>query len=142
MKESLHVERHPASRRSGILADEGASVWLYLTEPDGQQIAADCWIFNTISAPDNLEAFGESNGPPPATSRFVIAGGQAPFPAPDEVRFKWAEDGESVAVHVRGMLAGFIARGDRRGYSRYLALPGPFGNPIDESLHAALFAGA
>ena len=51
MSGELLTQEHERSGRTAIVADEGDSVWLYLTEPHAATIAADCWLFNRIAAP-------------------------------------------------------------------------------------------
>jgi hypothetical protein len=48
-------ERHPDSGRTAIIADEGDSVWLYLTDPSGEGVTTDCWLMNRIPAPRYAE---------------------------------------------------------------------------------------
>ncbi len=50
----LITERNPQSGRWAAVADEGASVWLYLAERDGTEPVADCRLFNTVPPPTNL----------------------------------------------------------------------------------------
>ena len=137
---------HAASGRSAFVADEGDSVWLYLTVPDGVAIAADCWLFNRVPAlpGPELEArypeYRARSQPPPAPAEVTTpdAFRAAPF-GEGEVRFAWSVEGDSVAVFVGGRLAGFIARAQPGGHSAHLLSECPWGRPADLGLYAQLF---
>lgn len=140
MTESLFLsERHVGSQRAVVLVDEGSSVWCYLTEPGGSRPIADCWLLNTVEAPENLDAFLQAKSAPPATRNFVVDSAQQPLPAAEAITFQWSEDGESVAVYVEQALLGFIAGSNGRGYSANLREEGPFGAPLEHDLFSILF---
>jgi hypothetical protein len=146
MTEELTVsDPHPSSGRTAIVADEGESVWLYLTGPDGS-IAADCWLYNRVPAPSTaalrprLGEYRARGAPPPAPAEVVGPSAHRDAPLdPVTVTLAWSADGEAVAASVDGVLVGFIAPGVRRGYSRHLRAAGPWGSPLDGALHAELF---
>ena len=54
--------------------------------------------------------------------------------------FEWSEDGESVSFLDGNSLLGFIATGQKRGYSRNLNKAGPWGNILDKNLYELLFS--
>ena len=147
--DSLHVtERHPDSRRTAIIADEGDSVWLYLTDAGGEGITADCWLMNRIPAPryaelaenDGAERYRGEGLPPPAIAEVVAEGAfrSAPLEAA-RCRFTWAANGESVAAYYETVLLGFIARGEPRGFSRFLRVASPWGEPLDLERYTEVF---
>jgi hypothetical protein len=147
--DSLHVsERHPASRRTAIIADEGDSVWLYLTDAGGEGITADCWLMNRIPAPryaelaenEGAERYRGEGLPPPAIAEVVAEGAfrSAPLEAA-RCRFTWAANGESVAAYYETVLLGFIARGEPRGFSRFLRVASPWGEPLDLDRYTEVF---
>jgi hypothetical protein len=105
---------HGRSGRTAIVADEGDSVWLYLTEPKGTAIAADCWLFNRIVAPSaaalrpRLPEYRARALPPPAPTEMI--GPNALHETalmPGEVEVSWSADGHAVAAWVDGTLVGF-----------------------------------
>src|SRR5687767_10494701 len=111
------------SGRAAVIADEGESVWLYLTQADGRGILADCWLFNRVPAPSAEEikaesaAYRERGAPPPAArdvtdNRAQLLGELDP----NRVRIAWSKDGEAAAAWVDGLLAGFAISNERRGY--------------------------
>jgi hypothetical protein len=146
MSGELLSREHQQSGRTAIIADEGDSVWLYLTEPHATAIAADCWLFNRIVAPSAaaLQArLGEYRAqalPPPAPADTVGPRGLRELPLePDSVALTWSATGDAVAAWVEGELVGFIGPGDRRGHSRHLLAEGPWGAPLDLGLFLHLF---
>ena len=143
MTDDLWVsEDHPISGRTAVVEDAGHSVWLYLTEPGGAQIAADCWLFNRVPAPAELDRAAAAHGPPPAVAAVVDEGAHRPAPIdPAAVRFRWSPDGESVAALIDGEPVGCIVAGRERGMSRHLRLAGPWGEPLDAAVFDATFGG-
>ena len=130
-------EQHPRSRRWAVVEDDGAVAWMYLTEPDSQKPAADCWLYNRVQAP---AAFASQRGAAPVVpATHVVDSRSFEPPSADRVRFEWSPDGESVAVHFETDLMGFIAATERRGFSKNLSKNGPFGSPIDRALYERLF---
>jgi len=149
MPSALHVtERHPDSHRVAIIADEGDSVWLYLTDASGEGVTADCWLMNRIPAPryaelaeiEGAERYREEGLPPPAIAEVVAEGAfrAAPLEAA-RCRFGWAANGESVAAYYETELLGFIVRGEPRGFSRFLRVPSPWGEPLDLAMFLEVF---
>ena len=138
---TVHVsERHPESRRTAIIADEGDSVWLYLTAASSEDVTADCWLMNRIPAPryaelaenEGAERYRDEGLPPPAIAEVVAEGAFHPTPLDASLcRFTWAANGESVAAYYETQLLGFIVRGEPRGFSRFLKVASPWGEPLD-----------
>lgn len=140
MIESMLIsQQNPRSGRWAVVADEGTSVWLYLTERDGMEPVADCWLFNTVPPPTNLDEYRARQSAPPVTEAYAGPAALGSVPVEAAVAFEWSDDGESVAVLVSGDLLGFIAAGSKRGFSKHLVARGPFGHPLDEELYARLF---
>jgi hypothetical protein len=132
-------QQNPRSGRWAVVADEGSSVWLYMTDREGTQPVADCWLLNTVPAPTKLKDHRERKSAPPVPIAYASPASLGPVPAETAVAFEWSEDGDSVSVSVSGVVLGFIAAGGKRGFSRHLVAGGPFGQPLDEELHARLF---
>src|SRR5262245_39672612 len=139
--ENLYLsEQHPRSLRWALVEDDGRSAWLYLTEPDTARPVADCWLYNRIPAPAELTL---ARGETPVVPRTHAAdpGPYAPLAA-GSVSFRWAPDGESVAVFFGPDLMGFIVDGRPRGFSRHLKLAGAFGDLLDMTLYEGTFGAA
>jgi hypothetical protein len=135
-----------ASGRSAVVADEGESLWLYLTERDSAKIAADCWLFNRAPArtgPEVLERsaeYRERGAPPPAAAEVIDDSAVLTGDLDQErVRIVWSPDGESVATWVDGSLAGYIVAGARRGHSSHLRIECPWGAPLDAEQYQRVF---
>ena len=141
MTDDLWVsEDHPISGRTAVVEDAGHSVWLYLTEPGGAPIAADCWLLNRVPAPEAVDEAAAAQGPPPAVAAVVGEGAHRPAPIdPATVRFRWSADGESVAALIGDEPVGCIVAGRERGMSRHLRLASPWGEPLDAAVYDATF---
>ena len=146
MRDVLATGTHAESGRRALMADEGDSVWLYLTEPGVETIHADCWLYNRVDAPsaaalkERFASYRARGLPPPAPADLVLPEALRPVhPGASEIRFVWSRDGEGVAAWERGELVGFIAPGQRRGFSRFLIGSGPWGAPLDLDLYEELF---
>jgi hypothetical protein len=132
-------QQNPRSGRWAVVADEGDSVWRYLTERDGTEPVADCWLFNTVPPPTSLGEYRARKSAPRVPEAYAGPASLGSVPAEAAVAFEWSDDGQSVAVLVSGDLLGFIAAGSKRGFSKHLVAAGPFGHPLDEELYARLF---
>lgn len=131
------------SGRRAIVALEHDSVWLYLTVAGGDEIAADCWLWNTGPAltgeawQRKAAAAHERQGPPPAPAEVLapdaIAGRTE---RPEAFGFIWAEDGERIGVTADGVLVGIADAGSPRGFSAGLAIECPWGRPLDPAMEA------
>jgi hypothetical protein len=132
-------EQHPVSRRWAVLEDDGLSAWLYLTAPGSESPVADCWIYNRVSSPESAESYMARGIAPPASLK-VVTGDAVMQPAGAfEFHLEWSRDGESVALFFGESLMGFIASGQKHGYSRNLSKSSPWGNPLDEALYHSTF---
>jgi hypothetical protein len=142
------TERHPDSQRMAIIADEGDSVWLYLTVASGDEVTADCWLMNRIPAPrysdlaenQGAERYRDVGLPPPAIAEVVGDGAFRDEPLhASRCHFTWAADGQSVAAYYGTELLGFIAWGEPRGFSKFLRVASPWGEPLDLERFVAVF---
>lgn len=80
-----------------------------------------------------------TSGPPILLRRFASEVGLQPEVPANSLRFEFSPDGESVAVFLRGQPWAFIARDERRGYSKSVSAVGPFGQPWNQHLFDELF---
>ncbi|MGL6476421.1 hypothetical protein [Aeromonas hydrophila] len=131
-------ERHPVSHKAAILADEGTSVWLYMTDSGSDYPVADCWLLNTVPSPEHLNGY-RGDSAPPAILKFVVPGSEGDAPLESDIELRWAPDGHSVALLVKGTPLGFIAQGNKHGYSKNLVTASPFGMPFEQELYERLF---
>ena len=123
-----------ASARVAVIEESVASVWLYMTAPDGEQPIADCFLYNT----DGVWIEG-SEAPPPLEGAFA-SNYRVRLPvADDEVQIVWSPAGDAVAARIRGEFVGFIGPHDLRGYSRSVTQDCPWAHRFDVDLFRQLF---
>lgn len=140
MKESLLAdELNPLSNQTAFVVDEGESVWLYITSGCDSTIISDCWLFNTVPSKADIDKDAPRHRPPPVVTSFLITEDIHQIPESSDIRFMWSVDAHSVAIMVFDEVLGFIADGEKHGYSRNLARQGPWGNPFDEDRFRFLF---
>ena len=143
MEEPLYIDdQNSGSKRWAIVADEGDSVWLYLTEPESTRPIADCWLLNKVPAPDDITKYKDAKSAPAATKAYVSPNALRPVPSEEDVEICWSADGNSVAVLLEGEVLGFIAAGSKYGWSKELVCDGPFGKPLNIKLYLELFGGS
>lgn len=129
-----------ASGRTAVIADEGDSVWVYLTRPDDAAIERDGWLFNKPSAPaepepDDYQAQGT---PPPAPARFIVSDGTRALPEPRSFGVRWSSDGHTALVLLDGLAIASVSASEERGMSRYLREACGWGVPWDDVRLSAL----
>ena len=141
MPEPLFLtSRSAASNRAAIVAEDGDSVWLYLTGPGSTRPERDCWLLNTPSAasePDP-ERYRSEGLPPPAPAEIIDPKGVQKAPEPKRWNFLWSPNGDAVAVAVDDIVIGVVAVAEARGFSRHLLRSGPWGNAWDPDVVARL----
>jgi hypothetical protein len=129
--------QHTGSRRWAVVEDDGQAAWLYLSGPDSTKPVASCFLYNRAqSQVDPTLIRGEA---PVVPDRYLVSGTPHLPPSPSAVHIRWSNDGESVAVLFGDVLMGFIAKGERYGFSKLLAEAGPFGSPLDAALFERTF---
>jgi len=146
MGDAIVTEHHGGSCRTALIADEGDSIWLYLTEPGTTAIAADCWLFNRVITPtgavlkEQLSAYRTRGLPPPAPADVTADRGirYGPLQALD-LRLEWSREGDAVSAREGGQVIGFIVIKQPRGFSRFLVRECPWGAPFDGELYERSF---
>ena len=133
-------ERHGESRRQAVFEDTGIAAYLYLSSADSNAIVADAWVYNRIEAPTIDEAKSCRPDPPPAAEGYATAEAYLPSPGAYVWSFRWAQDGQSVAICADGVALAFIRGGQRRGFSRHLLRSGPWGEPWSDEVYEATFS--
>jgi hypothetical protein len=135
-------EQNPTSRRWAVFEDDGVSGWLYLTEPGSENPTSDCWVYNCVGVTESADKYMARGVAPPAPASYTDTNSEITVGDESAFGFRWAEDGESVAIFINDLLMGFIISGQKRGYSRNLVKNGPWGNPLDEGLYKTVFGEA
>jgi len=144
MSEPLLVisEPHESSQRTAIVADEGDSVWLYITESNSADIVGACWMSNAAGIPDepDLQSYTKQNLPPPAPASVLHTGGTITEALEKRWELAWASDGHAACLFVDGEARGIITPSG--GYSRFLQQVCPWGKPWDGQVFTDLFGSA
>jgi len=135
------TERHRESKRQAVFEDTGTAAYLYLSSPDSNAIVAHAWVYNRIEAPDIEDIGAYRPDPPPAAESFATAEGLLASPTAYTWSFKWAPDGQSVAICADGVALAFIRAGQKPGFSRHLVRSGPWGEPWSDEVFEATFCG-
>lgn len=132
-------EKNLVSQRWANFEDDGFSGWLYLSEPNQERPSYDCWIYNRIPAPkpDEIEQFRGS--PPPASSEYVGQNSMVAEIDEDNVKFKWSNTGNEVAILINEVPFGYILCSQKTGFSRNLTKQGPWGEIFDQSIYETFF---
>ncbi|WP_404834143.1 hypothetical protein [Aeromonas media] len=109
-----------------------------MTDSGSDYPAADCWLLNTVPSPEHLNGY-RGDSAPPAILKFVVPGSEGDAPLESDIELRWAPDGHSITLLVKGTPLGFIAQGNKHGYSKNLVTASPFGMPFEQELYERLF---
>jgi hypothetical protein len=125
--------RSGVSGRAVIIADEGDSIWAYLTESGTIRPERDCWLFNKPTAANDpdLEQYRAASLPPPAPASVIDAAGVIDAPQAAHWSVRWSDDGTAAVVALDGVDIGVMAMAEPRGMSRHLREAGPWGRSWD-----------
>jgi hypothetical protein len=133
--------RSNVSNRHATLVDDGYSAWLFLTNKSGSKVVADAFVYSRVEIPESLvKPFGE-NGPPLLVQQFATREALQKSVLPESLSIQFSQDGNSVAVFLRGSPWAFVIGDQERGYSKSISEAGPFGFPWDEQLYQQHFRG-
>ncbi len=129
------------SGRTAIVDEHEGSIWLYVTEPQSQQIAMDCWLINTAhddNQPD-LEHFRDLGVPPPAKSDFTDANPVVEDAGSHQWEISWNRAGNAVAAILDGTPLGLIDTRTQLVCALHLVLDGPWGAAWDQTKYDEAF---
>ncbi len=153
---------HPVTSRQAVFQDNGTIGDFCLLTPqiegaEGTEIEVRCWVYNRVPAPAVTELQKFRNRAPPAAIGYTVAHHRQHPPEIRDIRFQWSKNGESVALHLKGVVVAYISlhvseemqeRNARSwavshsSVSRDLAQPGPWGVPWDEEDFQSTFRDA
>ena len=133
-------EPHEISARTAIVADEGDSIWLYITEANSSDIVGACWVANGEGMPEepDLQSYTQKNLPPPAPAQVLHTGNTISNTLESSWELAWATNGQSACLFVNGEARAVITPSG--GYTRFLAMDCPWGKPWDAQVFADLFS--
>ncbi|GMK37049.1 hypothetical protein PCCS19_01020 [Paenibacillus sp. CCS19] len=130
---------NPISKRWVIFEDDGQTGWLYLTEANDQKPQFDCWIYNRIQPPNEIEISKYRTSPPPVTVEYAGENAFVTSVEGIEFKFKWSKDGNSVALLINEKPVGYIIAGNKRGFSSNLKKDGPWGSLLKQEQFEIIF---
>jgi hypothetical protein len=129
----FHSLQHPTTKRWAIFEDYGTSAWLTVTEPDFPKPIADCFVYNCDPPARELPRNCNRSAPPPITTKFASGAAYRPDVSADRVRVAWTRSGKAVVVLLDDEPVAFLVVGEKYGYSRGIAVDGPYGHPWDDA---------
>lgn len=132
--------QHHQSRRYAILEDDGRMAYLYLTERGQRVPVRDAVVYTRAPLARAQDWASVRRGAPPELSLDIASpSAVVPFPKASEFSFRWAPDGESVALLRKGAPVAMASMRHKLGHSRAVYVPSPLAKPWDADAFAALF---
>jgi hypothetical protein len=135
----FHSLQHPTTSRWAVFEDDGTSAWLTVTEPAVPKPVGDCFVYNCHPPAASLPNPPDRTRPPPITTRFASGTAHRPGVTEDRVRLAWTGTGSAAVVLLDGVPVAFLVVGEKHGYSRGIAVDGPYGHPWDDARFAEVF---
>jgi hypothetical protein len=126
-----------ASARQAVVEETSASVWLYMTAPNGDPPVAACFLYNT-----GRESSANAEEPPPLESEYASDYRVRLPVTDDDVEIRWSAAGDAVAVRIHGEFVAFIASHDLLGYSRTVREDCAWAHAFDVEMFRRLFGAA
>lgn len=132
---------HPASKRAAILEDDGHVAYLYLSAPGTFTPEREVVVYSRKPPVPNVDWWELSKSGETAPIWREIASREAVIahPRPEEFTFRWAADGEAVALVRAGRALAFASAAAPQGYSRAVAKPSTLALPWDRRQFESTF---
>jgi hypothetical protein len=132
--------QHHQSRRYAILEDDGRIAYLYLTERGERMPVRDAVVYTRAPLAKAQDWDRVKRGAPPELSLDIASpSAVVPFPKASEFSFRWAADGESVAILRKGSPVAMASIRYKLGHSKAVFVPSPLANPWDAGAFSTLF---
>lgn len=131
------------SRRHAMLADNGQTGIVYLHGPSDNQektgeVEASCFAYNRIDPIETKDVQRYRPNPPPIAKGYASNAAVCREPRTHTWRLIWSLGGDAVLL-TRDDTAWAIASLDnRRGCSKAIESPGPWGNPWSKELYEGI----
>jgi hypothetical protein len=135
----LKTLQHPTTGRWAIVEDYGTSAWLLVTEPNSQKPVGDCFIYNCQPPEGELPSSCDRTSPPPIVRKYASDAASHPGVSADRIRLAWTRSGNAVLVLLDETPFAFLVAGEKRGFSRGVAVEGPYGHPWSEERFLEVF---
>lgn len=142
MAEEIFIEsQSPVSSRYAVLEDDGKVAFLYLTEVGVPKPTRHVFVYSRIQPVDRVdwERVRESGETPLLRKDVASPSAVIETPRAAEFSFRWAQDGESVAVLRNGLPLAFATSKEPFGYSRAVSVNSPLANAWNKERYASLF---
>ncbi|RTL32718.1 MAG: hypothetical protein EKK49_10580 [Rhodocyclaceae bacterium] len=142
MSQEIFLQSHcTASDRLAILEDDQQVAYLYLTKPGSQKIERDAIAYSRVPpiGPMDWDAIKKSKSTPQLLQSIASSSAVVPNPIDREFSFKWAPDGNAVALLRNGSPMAFISVEEPFGYSKAVAKSSPLANAWDQEKYESLF---
>jgi hypothetical protein len=136
---SLHTLQHPTTKRWAVFDDDGTSAWLLVTEPEIPKPVADCFVYSCVPVARKMPKTWDGSGPPPMIKKYASDAAYRPGLSADRIRLAWTKSGSAALVLVDDTPVAFLVVGEKQGYSRGIAVDGPYGHPWDEARFKEVF---
>ena len=140
MSEIFLKAQNQLSKRFCIFHDDGESGWLYVTAPEDEKTVADAFAYNRIDPISNSKLKDYTDGPPPICASHASINAKIEHPHSDQISFVWSTDGESVALLYGTDPIAMIIDPKKYGFSKGIAVDGPWGYPWDQARYNKHFA--
>ena len=130
------------SQRHAILADDGITGILYLHAPSGDvavtgKVEADCFAYNRIDPIDIKDVQSYRPNPPPIAKGYASKDAVCRTPELHKWRLTFSTDGTAVLLLMDGKPWAMVSLEARRGFSKAIGAPGPWGSPWSDEAHKA-----
>lgn len=132
---------HPASKRAAILEDDGHVAYLYLSAPGTFTPEREVVVYSRRPPVANVDWWELSKSGETAPIWRDIASREAVIahPRPEEFTFRWAADGEAVALVRAGRALAFASASVPQGYSRAVVKASTLALPWDRRQFESTF---
>jgi hypothetical protein len=132
---------HPASKRAAVLEDDGHVAYLYLSAPGTLTPEREVVVYSRRPPVPNVDWWELSKTGETAPIWRDIASREAVIsdPRTAEFAFRWAADGDAVALVRGGRPLAFVAASAAQGHSRAVVKPSPLALPWDGARFESTF---
>jgi hypothetical protein len=128
------------SHRHAVLADDGVTGILYLHAPSDDaaktgEVEATCFAYNRVDPIDAKEVQRYRPNPPPIAKGYASKDAVCRRPDLHKWNLKFSSDGLAVLLIRDGKPWAMVSLDARRGFSKAIEAPGPWGSPWSSEVH-------
>ena len=128
------------SKRLAVLEDNGKVAFLYLTEPQKPKPVKDAIVYSRIPpvSAEEWDRIRKSGDTPLLPENIASPTAVISSPEEAEFTFKWAGDGQAVAILRNGAPLAFVTISERFGFSKAVTTSTPFANPWNQEIYDSI----